>query len=247
MPVEGRREGRVYWVVLNRPEKLNALDEGMWRGFRERLVEGCGSDATIVAVRGAGRAFCTGDDIAAMEALRGFEDSSRFFDTVASAVRVLMECAKPVAALVHGYAYGGCAEILLLMDYVVAVKGTRIAVPEARLALIPPLMATLGTLLLGRRARTLALSGAEVGAEEARLLGLVDEVVESAEEGVKAVEAFAEAVSQLDPEAVARTRRLSMETLARLASLWEGLHLLTGMVLKGEARRRMRAFLEKRL
>ncbi len=246
MPVRGELRGNVFWVVLDRPEKLNALDEAMWRELESRLREGCGSGAPLVALRGEGRAFCTGDDISAMAGLRSADEALEFFDAVEAAVDALDSCSKPVAALVHGYAYGGCAELLLLMAIVVAVRGARIAFPEVRLGLIPPLLTALGPLLLGRRAFALALTGAELGAEEARAAGLVDYVVASPEEGVKLIEGLAGVLARMEPRAVALARRAMRRAVRALASR-EAFEALKALVLSAAARERMRAFLEKRL
>ncbi len=246
VPVKGFRRGRIYWIILDRPEKLNALDSGMWSSLADEVGKGCSlENVSLVVLRGSGRAFCTGDDIGAMNSLKGFEDSKSFFSSVEKAVNALVGCRKPVAALVHGYAYGGCAEILLLMDIVVAVRGTRISVPETRLGLIPPLITALGPIVIGRRARLLALTGIEIDADQALSWGLVDFVVDGVDEAEALLHRISERIAELEPNAVAEARRLAMNVLARIAGLGEGLALLQSMVLSEAARRRMRLFLEK--
>jgi len=239
------RRGPVAWVVLDRPEKLNALDEGMWRQLASTLRDACGGPEAVVALRGEGRALCTGDDIKAMLNLGSIEESRRFFSAVREAVESLMECGKPVAMLVNGYAFGGCAEILLLADYVVAIDGSLIAFPEVRLGLIPPIASSLGPTLTGRRIARLLVTGSPVSAREARELGIVDEVVGSEGEALEAIERFAEEVAAAEPRAVAVTRRLLASALnARV--LEDALRALEEMVLSEQAKTRMRAFLESR-
>jgi enoyl-CoA hydratase/carnithine racemase len=246
MAVSWRLEGEVFWVVLERPEKLNALDEEMWVKLREAVEKGCSSSASLVALRGSGRAFCTGDDISAMASLRDGSSSYKFFSVVEEGFISIINCSKPVAALIHGYAFGGCAELLLLMDLVVAVKGTRISFPEPRLGLVPPLLAGLGPILLGRKAFYLALMGVEIDAEEALRIGLVDVIVDTIAEGERAVRDYARRVSALESRAVMVTRRIAWRSIMRLASM-EGFEALKSLVLTVEAMERMKAFLERRL
>ncbi len=247
MPVEGYPDGDapLFWVELRRPEKLNALDLDMWRGLEARLRGACRGPWALVALRGAGRAFCTGDDIGAMEALSTPEEAGEFFDALAGAVRAIVECGRPVAALVHGYAYGGCMEILLLLDVVVGVRGALLAAPEARLGLLAPLLSTLGPILLGRRALGLASTGRPISVEDALRYGIVDYVVDSVEEGEALLRRIASEAAASDPQAVALARRLSLESLP-WERAWRALDELKKLVLNPRAKERMRAFLQRR-
>lgn len=238
--------GRVYWITLERPEKLNALNRDMWIQLADELMRGCSSEAKLVALRGSGRAFCTGDDIKAMYDLKSREDAEDFFNALLLAVERLASCQKPVAAVVHGYAYGGCAEILLLMDYVVGVKGLRIAAPEASLGLIPPILSSLGHLMLGRRARWIALSGEPLEADEALELGLIDDIVGSVEEAVAKVEEKALKLEAVDPEAVAVTRRILFSGVAKALKESGALDELVRLTLTPKAKARMEAFLKRK-
>lgn len=238
-------DGLVYWVILRRPEKLNALDRLMWLELASALGSACSSDARLVALRGEGRALCTGDDIAAMYRLSTRDEADEFFAAVEGAVKELARCEKPVAVLVKGYAYGGCAEILLLSDYVVAVRGSLIAFPEVLLGLIPPLALAVGTRLLGRRLLRHLESGAPLTAEEAADLGLVDDLVDTEREAEERIRAFAEQLSRADAGAVAFVRRTALSQ-ALEGGLAGPLEKLKELVLSEAAKDRMRAFLESR-
>ncbi len=238
--------GKVYWVSLQRPEKLNALNREMWLQLADEISKGCSSTANLVALKGEDRAFCTGDDIKAMFELESEGEAKSFFDSIRKAVEAIVSCSKPVVPVVHGYAYGGCAEILLLMDYVVGVSGTRIAAPEVYLGLIPPILSSIGPLLLGRRARWLALSGEPLDVNTAKNLGLVDAVVNTIEEVVKHVEEKASLLDLADKAAVAITRKILftplIEALERSGSLDE----LVRLSLTPQAKARMEAFLKRK-
>ncbi|GAB6148471.1 enoyl-CoA hydratase/isomerase family protein [Stetteria hydrogenophila] len=238
--------GKVYWVVLQRPEKLNALTKEAWLQLAAELGKGCASTARLVALRGEGRAFCTGDDIKAMYDFAGEDDAREFFESLRRAVDALASCRVPVAAVVHGYAYGGCAEILLLIDYVVGVKGAKIAAPEVSLGLIPPMLSPIGSFLLGRRARWMALSGEPIDVDEARNIGLVDVVVESVEDAVRHVEEKASILDGVDANAVAVTRRILFAPLLGFIEKSGSFEELVKLSLTPQAKARMEAFLKRR-
>ncbi len=247
MSVKGHVLGPVYWIILNRPEKLNALNMGMWSSLIMELEKACNrNDTVVVALRGEGRAFCTGDDIYEMYAIKSVDEAERFFNTVWSAVKALMDCEKPVVAVVHGYAYGGCLELLLLIDIVVAVRDTRFAAPEIKLGLVPPLLASIGPCLIGRKAVSLALLGREFSAEEAYMLGLVDMVATSLDEAISLARKIGEELAKSDPETVRTV--LTITRRRKINCLDEGgIEALKHLVLKPSSKEKMRAFLEKKV
>ena len=229
-------------VRLNRPRKLNALDLDMWKELGALVGSACSSNARGVILTGTGRAFSAGDDINAMLALDTLDEARRFFKTLAGTMEAIALCPKPIAAAVNGIAAGGGAEMLLLVDYVAAVPEAMIGYPEANLGLIPPLLATVGSMILGlKTARRLALVGAWLTAEEARKLGIVDEVAsDPLAAAVKALEGFHATPGQ----SLASVKRIQYEALRAL--LDHAVEELARLVVTGEARARMRAFLESR-
>ena len=111
-PIFIERKGEVCWVTLNRPGRLNALDDEMTaqlRGFFEGLYR----DRTcrIVVLRGAGRAFCAGLDLASDQANRFMQDGIPAALDVQRDIRDIMvamrRCPQPIVALMHGAAAGG--------------------------------------------------------------------------------------------------------------------------------------------
>ncbi|MEB3787874.1 MAG: enoyl-CoA hydratase/isomerase family protein [Desulfurococcales archaeon] len=229
-------------IRLNRPEKLNALDLDMWKKLGVLVGSACSSDARGVILTGTGRAFSAGDDINAMLALDTLDEARRFFRTLAGTMEAIALCPKPVAAAVNGIAAGGGAEMLLLVDYVTAVPEAMIGYPETSLGLIPPLLATVGTVTLGlKTARRLALAGAWLTAEEARKLGIVDEITsDPLGAAVKTVEGFHATPGQ----SLASVKRLQYEALR--AMLDRAVEELARLVVTDEARARMGSFLESR-
>jgi enoyl-CoA hydratase/carnithine racemase len=167
------------WISLNRPEKLNAINDDMLLQLLKAFatVEG---DARIGAavLSGRGRAFSAGGDIKAMEAM----DQSSFANTISLYMKLALAMrasSKPVVAAIHGYAFAGGFELALLCDVRIAAEDAKFSLPDAALGLSP----TSGmTYLLPRivglgRALHLTLTGDTIDASEAERIGLVTKVV----------------------------------------------------------------------
>lgn len=166
-------------IALNRPEKLNAINDDVLNGLIGALSRVAGDETVGAAVlHGRGRAFSAGGDITAMSEM----DEPRFSRTIALYMRVAKDfraCPKPIIAAIHGYALAGGFELACLCDIRIAAEGTFVGLPDTPLGLSP----TSGmTYLLPRivglgRAIDLTLSAENIDAEEARRIGLVTRVV----------------------------------------------------------------------
>ena len=237
-PVDG-----VGVVRMLRPEKLNALNLEMWRSLRGLVERACRGFEGVV-ITGSGRAFSAGDDIAAMLSLEDRAGIDEFFGEVSLAIESIALCRRPVVAAVNGIAAGGGAEILLVVDGVVAVRGAWISFPEALIGLLPPILLTLGSGLLGpRKAKYLALTGERIPVEEAQRMGLVDLVVAPGDL-IQASILMVKAMSGAPETAVAAIKRIAYEEYR--ARLNAALEALKGLLETPEARERMRGFLEAR-
>lgn len=176
--VEVMTTGDVAIVTLDRPEKLNAINDEILDGLLEAIETITRNDTVGAAVlTGRGRAFSAGGDIAAMDGM----DDEVFAATIARYMRVstaFRACPKPIVAAIHGYALAGGFELALMCDVRFAARGTLFGLPDTPLGLSP----TSGmTWLLPRiiglgRAMDLALSGENIDAEEALRIGLVTHV-----------------------------------------------------------------------
>jgi enoyl-CoA hydratase/carnithine racemase len=235
-------QGLLSVVRLARPEKRNALDLRAWLELREALAVTCSprGPGRVVALAGQGGFFSAGDDIRNMEALSSPGEALSFFEALGEAAKALLSCGKPTIAVLEGPAVGGGAELVLAVDYVIASRRAWLSYPEAYLALIPPLLSTLGFLLLGRRAWRLVATGEPVTAEEAYRLGIVDEVVEPGSEW-EAASRVAERLSRLPYGAQARVRRASLRLAEQAINA--ALYDLARLVLEEDSKSRMRQFL----
>lgn len=173
------REGRVCVLTINRPEKLNALNEEV-RGAVLAALDRLASDDSVgvVVLTGAGdKSFVAGADISEFDGRSPLDQrhamrSPRIFDAMAA-------FPKPVLAMINGFCLGGGCELAMSCDIRVASDKARFGQPEINLGLIPggggtqrmPRLVGLGQTM------RLVLSGEMIGAEEAARIGLVDLVV----------------------------------------------------------------------
>src|SRR5246500_981599 len=178
------RKGAVAYVTLNRPKVLNALNTKTWQDLKTAF-EDARDDAAVrgVILTGAGdKAFIAGADISELTQLTAVEaeKSSTFGQAVLDLIENL---GKPVIAAVNGFALGGGCETAMACTIRIAVENARFGQPEVKLGLLPGCGGTqrLPRLVGKGRALQLILSGEIISAQEAYRIGLVNEVVPSAE------------------------------------------------------------------
>jgi enoyl-CoA hydratase len=239
--------GRVGWIILNRPEALNALNSQVMRDVVDAAT-GYDADSEIgaIVVTGSQRAFAAGADIKEMESKTalGMVMGDHFGGWAAfAAVRT------PVVAAVSGYALGGGCELAMMCDIILAADTARFGQPEINLGVIPGMG---GTQRLIRavgyyKAAELVLTGRLMDAAEAERAGLVSRVVPAAdllEEAGKVADTIA---SKSLPSVFAAKAALdaAMET-----TLAEGLrlerHVFASLFDTHDQKEGMAAFREKR-
>jgi enoyl-CoA hydratase/carnithine racemase len=172
--------GAVRHVVLNRPEKRNALNDELILGIRAALEAAAADrDVLCVVVRGAGPLFSSGMDLAGLAALAADPERLREFRRpILETWNLLEEMAKPTICQVHGACIGGAMELALACDLRVMAADAFIGMPETRVGLIPDvggssrLPAVVG---LGR-AKELVMASRLVDGTEAERIGLVNRV-----------------------------------------------------------------------
>lgn len=198
--------GGVMTVTLNRPEKLNAIDNDL----AEQLliaVESAGrnGDVRVILLQGAGRAFCAGRDV-------GAPPTDRDLELVQAVSKALVEIPKPVVAAVHGWTVGAGFEWMLDADVALAAASARFKLPEASLGVFVTggLTATLAANVGLARAKSLMLFGDEFSAEQAFDWGLVSHVVPAAAFEEKA-RSLAQRLAALEPRVSAQFKRVMNE------------------------------------
>ena len=168
-------------LTLNRPEKLNALNEDAWREL-SAILEQAGRDRTVkvLVISGAGRCFSAGADIGTFSKLTDDREVYEFITAINAAMRALEEFSKPVISAVHGFAYGGGCELTMMSDIVVADETARFALPEIKSGIMPGPGLVRGTSHASLHVlKYLALTGESLSAEEAQRSGLVNRLEEA--------------------------------------------------------------------
>jgi methylglutaconyl-CoA hydratase len=201
-------------VTLNRPQVNNAYDDAVIQGLLDAMDElGARGGLRVVVLRGAGKHFQAGADLNWIRrvAAQSAEENERASRATAEAVRRLNELPVPTIALVQGGCFGGGTGIAAACDVVVAADNAMFSIAETRWGLMAGIiLPQLADAIGARQVRRYALTGERFGAQEARRIGLVHEVVPLAE--LEATGArLVEQLLQNAPEANAQTKRVALE------------------------------------
>ena len=205
--VELTREGAVLTIVLNRPDKLNAINRAVHAGLRDALKEARDADVRAVVITGAGRGFCAGQDLAEFEELPDIGDALRAtYHPNVLAVRALE---KPVVAAVNGACAGAGLSLACACDIRIASGAATFVPGFIGIGLVPDSGGTffIHRLLGAPRAFEWMTSNRRLTAAEAHAWGLVSEVVEADAFEARAKEFAAELADQ-PTRAVGMTKRL---------------------------------------
>ena len=243
------RDDAILWITINRPAALNALNPLAHRELAAAL-DGFAADADlrVAVLTGAGeRAFCVGSDLKARAAANADDHPSTGFAGLTHRFGLL----KPVIAAVNGLALGGGVEIVAACDLAIAADHAEFGLPEPRVGL-----AALGGGGLQRLARALplkhamdlVLTGRRIGAEEARRLSLINDVVPRAELKAR-VRAIAAMIVEGAPLAIEASKQVMLQSLAQpdlAAALRARYPAAERMLASEDAKEGQRAFVEKR-
>lgn len=199
-PVNYARLNDYARIELNRPGKLNSLDEASWKGLRDALLEAQNDPGVrSVVITGRGRSFSAGDDIEMMHQWGGASDAKKWMSEFAEPLTDLLSSyQKPIISAVNGIAFGGGCELNMFFDIVIASDGAVFSLPEGLIGAMPPIASSYGISLINRRFARYALTGEWFSASQARELGLVDVIV-PADQLESAVVEFTGKIARLAP------------------------------------------------
>jgi enoyl-CoA hydratase/carnithine racemase len=211
------RDG-VATLTLNRPERLNAINDGLVQALRRTLAATLAdAESRVIVLTGAGRAFCSGDDLEDFPAQSRTADiARRYLEDLQDVTRLMVMGEKMVVGAVHGWAVGGGLEWAIDCDLLLLAEDTRLCFPEVKWGMIP----TGGiTQILPRkiglsRAQQLILFGEVVQAKAALDMGLAWRIVPAAQLLAEA-ETVARQIAAMPRHAVSQLKR----NLARSAYL----------------------------
>jgi enoyl-CoA hydratase/carnithine racemase len=239
-----RLEDGVAWLVIDRPEARNAINQavgkGLWEGFR-RFEED--PAAAVLVLTGAGEAFCAGADLKEMAAL-GLTVPPR--DMAPNLGRNL-HVTKPVIAAVNGPAFGGGFLLAQMCDLCVAGTSAQFAITEARWGRGAPWAAPLPWLVPPRVAMELLLTGEPIDAQRAYEVGLVNRVVPDPELRSEAGR-LARRIAGNAPLSVRAAKAMVQASAGRDLdeAVEQGWRLFEPVYLSEDAQEGPRAFVERR-
>ena len=248
MGIAFERRAAVQFVVLDRPDALNALTPQVI----EELVVALDAAANDLKVRaivitGAGRAFCAGADIAVMADL-DVAGARAFAEAGHGLCNAIASCPVPVIAAINGFALGGGCEVSLACDIRIASETARIALPEVSLGIAPGWGGTqrLARVVGEGFAKHMILTARMVTADEALAHGLVT-AVHAPDDLLDAAAAIGDEIATRSPSAVARAKALVNMALGDPApGLSCELEEFAQAFGDPERREGMQAFLQKR-
>jgi methylglutaconyl-CoA hydratase len=173
-------EGAIARITLNRPEKRNALNEGMIAGIKEGLRQASTDERVrVVVLTGAGKDFCSGADLSALQqiATASVSENAKDARSLLELFLSIRQIPVPVVAAVKGRALAGGCGLASACDLVLAAASARFGYPEVKIGFVPAMVtAILRRNMSEKRAFELLTRGAEINAEEAKEFGLVNQV-----------------------------------------------------------------------
>jgi methylglutaconyl-CoA hydratase len=204
-------EEAVARVTLHRPEKRNALNDAVIGGLKENLKRaGADKSVRVVVIAGAGKDFCSGADLSALQKIAGASvaENSEDARSLLELFLLIRAVQVPVVAAVTGRALAGGCGLATACDLVLASASARFGYPEVKIGFVPAMvMAILRRNVSEKRAFELITRGAEISAEMARVFGLVNLVY--ADESFDAdVRAYTSEFEKMSASAMGLTKTL---------------------------------------
>jgi len=204
-------EAAVARITLNRPEKRNALNDAVIAGIKEGLDKAADDEnVRVVVITGAGKDFCSGADLSALQKIAGASvaENSEDARSLLELFVFMRQLPLPVIAAVTGRALAGGCGLASACDLVLASASARFGYPEVKIGFVPAMvMAILRRNVSEKRAFELITRGEEISAEQAMDLGLVNRVF-SDETFAADVDEYVKRFAELSKQAIALTKGL---------------------------------------
>ena len=208
--LEIKEANSVHTIIMNRPERRNALNQQMIAELTHAMGEAGSCTCGVVVLTGAGTAFCSGMDLENLKSLKRQrpEDQRSDAESMTVMMRRLYEISKPTIAAVNGPAIAGGTGLATLCDFTLAAEHSKFGYTEVKIGFIPAIVSVFLLEMIGeKKAKTLLLSGRIMDAAEALSLGLVTEVV-PAEELNARVAALAASLLKNSPESMSAVKKM---------------------------------------
>jgi enoyl-CoA hydratase len=216
-------EDGVAQVTLNRPDKANSMNDPMWRELQACFEWlDAATEVRAVVLAGEGRHFCAGIDLAAFADLHGDgADPARRAETFRQTVlrmqgnlTAIERCRKPVLAAIHSTCIGGAIDMVTCCDMRYASEDAWFSVREVDIGMVADVgtLQRLPGLIPEGIARELAYTGRNMGAAEAREVGLVNRVFQDRETLLAEVHAIARQIAEKSPLVIRGTKEMLLYT-----------------------------------
>src|SRR6202795_4470189 len=237
-------------ITLSRPDKRNAISYKLIEELLAALDEVARSQALVLILTGAGKAFCSGMDLENLKsaASGSLDKSAKDSETMARFFRSLYDFPKPTIAAVNGAAIAGGCGLATLCDLTLAVAEATFGYTEVRIGFVPAIVSTFLLRQIGEKhARDLLLTGRIIDAAEAYRMGLINEIVPPEKLLGRARELAAQ-LAENSPLSLANTKRLLTDhARSELDSQIEAaIRENAGIRESDDFREGIEAFLEKR-
>jgi methylglutaconyl-CoA hydratase len=243
----------VVFITINRPHRKNAFDAATVAALYEAFETLHGADhIRLVFIRGAGGTFCAGADLGWMRDAADWTEGENRDDAMSLArmLKALHDVPALTVALVEGAAMGGGAGMVAACDMAVAARGAKFAFSEVKLGLIPATIAPYVIEAIGpRAARALFLTASPFDADRALELGLLDQVLGSADEIEGFIADLADRMKACAPRALGDAKRLVNDLAGRHidgALMEDTARRIARARVSAEGQEGVRAFLDKR-
>ena len=243
-------DGAVARITLNRPEKRNALNDTVIAGIKDGLKRASQDERVrVVVISGAGKDFCSGADLSALQKIAGASVAENSEDArlLLELFLLIRQLPVPVVAAVTGRALAGGCGLATACDLVLAASSARFGYPEVKIGFVPAMvMAILRRNVSEKRAFELITRGAEIGADEAKEFGLVNQIFPD-ESFAEDVNQYVSAFEKMSASAISLTKILlyQMDGMAFPEALETGADVNVIARLTEDCQQRIAKFLQK--
>lgn len=205
-------EGHLAYIKLNRPEKANAMDSYFWQELPQALTElNTNNEVRVIILYGEGKNFSSGidltmlmqikQDISGLEAGRAAEKIYEFVLGLQESINAIEKCRKPVVAAIHGACVGGGVDLICACDMRFASEDAYFCVKEVDMGIIADLgtLQRLPKIIPAGIAAELAYTARKMPAQEAKNVGLVNQIWENKEILLEEVQKIAASIAEKSP------------------------------------------------
>ena len=206
--------GQVCLLILNRPDRLNALTVQGALDFKAAVAEALAGGARAIVLTGEGSAFCAGGDVREMQEIAGKEGRfDAFFDEplkiLNEVILLIRQTPVPFIAAVNGVAAGGGCSLALACDLVIAAESAKFNQAFVKIGLVPDCGGTfiLPRLVGWKRAAELMFTGDMISAQRAAEIGMINSVTPDGDLMARAM-TIAERLAQSPTAAIGQMKRL---------------------------------------